>query len=98
MLNVTHFDWTIEQHPYGRRVSRLVGGKPFVVSTVLQRPRTGPLPGRATASASTCSATSRYRGAGPLPTTSTGYAKVDAFLWLNRPGISGAGRCNGGPA
>jgi hypothetical protein len=39
----------------------------------------------------------RYRGAGPAPTTNTGYAKVDAFLYLNRPGISGAGSCNGAP-
>jgi MFS family permease len=30
-------------------------------------------------------------------TTNTGNAKVDAFLWLNRPGVSGAGGCNGAP-
>ena len=38
----------------------------------------------------------RFRGIGPKPTTNTGQAKVDAYLYLNRPGVSGAGACNGG--
>ena len=33
MLNVTHYDWTSKNIAYGRKVSKLVGGKPFVVST-----------------------------------------------------------------
>ena len=33
MLNVTHHDWTSSNIAYGRKVSRRIGGKPFVVST-----------------------------------------------------------------
>ena len=36
------------------------------------------------------------RGLGRPPTSSTGIAGVDAFLWISRPGFS-AGACNGGP-
>jgi cellulase/cellobiase CelA1 len=35
--------------------------------------------------------------AGTLPTTKTGNGKVDAFMWVERPGFSN-GSCNGGPA
>ena len=38
----------------------------------------------------------RFRGLGPRPNTNTQIAGVDAFLYLNRPGVSGAGTCNGG--
>lgn len=96
MLNVTHFDWTINNIRYGRKVSRLTGGKPFVVSTsyngrgpVHYRARNGRL--------INVFCNVRYRGVGPKPTARTGFAKVDAFLWLNRPGLSGSGRCNGAP-
>ena len=99
MLNVTHFDWTVNNIRYGYKVSRLVGGKPFVVSTSYNgrgpvHYLTGP-PGHKRRINVYCNV--RYRGLGPRPTTTTGYRKVDAFLWLNRPGISGAGSCNGGP-
>jgi len=96
MLNVTHFDWTKNNIAYGRKVSRMVGGKPFVVSTSYNG--RGPVHYKASNGKRInvfCNV--RYRGAGPLPTTRTGYDKVDAFLWLNRPGTSGAGRCNGAP-
>jgi endoglucanase len=37
------------------------------------------------------------RGLGPAPTTSTARPdKVDAYMWIGRPGYSG-GSCNGGP-
>ncbi len=36
------------------------------------------------------------RGLGPAPTTDTANARVDAYLWIGRPGYSG-GACNGGP-
>ena len=97
MVNVTHFDWTSANIRYGRRISRMVGGKPFVVSTSYNG--RGPVHYRARNGRRInvfCNV--RYRGAGPRPTTRTGFAKVDAFLYLNRPGISGAGGCNGGPA
>jgi endoglucanase len=96
MLNVTHFDWTINNIRYGRRVSRLVGGKPFVVSTSYNG--RGPVHYKArNGKRINVFCNVRYRGTGPEPTTNTGYTKVDAFLWLNRPGISGAGSCNGAP-
>ena len=96
MLNVTHYDWTSKNIAYGRRVSRLVGGKPFVVSTSYNG--RGPVSYTARSKKRVnvfCNP--RFRGLGPAPTTKTGYDKVDAFLWLNRPGLSGAGACNGGP-
>jgi endoglucanase len=100
MLNVTHFDWTVNNIRYGRKVSRLVGGKPFVVSTAYNgrgpvHYLAGPRGHRRRINVY-CNV--RYRGLGPKPTTATGFRKVDAFLWLNRPGISGAGACNGAPA
>jgi endoglucanase len=36
------------------------------------------------------------RGLGPRPSTRTAHPKVDAYLWIGRPGYSG-GSCNGGP-
>jgi endoglucanase len=100
MLNVTHYAWTSDNIRYGRRVSRLVGGKPFIVSTSYNG--RGPIhywlgrPHRSALINVYCNP--QRRGLGPSPTTQTGYAKVDAFMWINRPGISGAGGCNGAPA
>jgi endoglucanase len=103
MLDVTHYDWTASNIAYGRKVSRLVGGKPFVVSTSYNG--RGPVHYRQWISRSrhlwrtiNVYCNPRYRGLGPAPTADTGYPRVDAFLWINRPGVSGAGGCNGGPA
>jgi endoglucanase len=99
MLNVTHYAWTADSIRYGMKVSRLVGGKPFVVSTAYNG--RGPvhyLVGRRHHKRRiNVFCNPRYRGLGPSPTTNTGNPKVDAFLWMNRPGVSGAGGCNGGP-
>jgi endoglucanase len=95
MLNVTHYDWTSKNIAYGRQVSRMVGGKPFVVSTSYNG--RGPVFFDRGKRRINVFCNPRYRGLGPAPTTKTGEAKVDAFLWLNRPGLSGAGACNGGP-
>lgn len=35
--------------------------------------------------------------AGTCPTTITDHPKVDAYMWVERPGYSN-GACNGGPA
>lgn len=98
MLNATHYDWTANNIRYGLEVSRRVGGKPFVISTAFngrgpvhyrQRLKRGwrrvnvwchPL----------------KRGLGIAPTTVTHHPKVDAYLYIGRPGYSGGG-CNGGP-
>jgi len=99
MLNVTHYDWTINNIHYGNKVSRMVGGKPFVVSTSYNG--RGPvhyLVGRPRHKRRiNVFCNPRFRGLGPAPRTATGFAKVDAYLWLNRPGLSGAGACNGAP-
>lgn len=44
-LNSTHYDWTRNEIAYGQKVSRLVGGKHFVVSTAVNG--RGPLKPRA---------------------------------------------------
>jgi endoglucanase len=101
MLNVTHHAWTRDNVRHGLRLSRLTGGKHFIVNTSYNG--RGPLhykkwinrdkhmwrrinvwchPG--------------LRGLGPAPTTATSHPKVDAYLFINRPGYS-AGACNGGP-
>jgi endoglucanase len=102
MLNVTHFDWTINNIRFGRKVSRKVGGKPFVVSTSYNG--RGPVHFKKWINRSrhqwrriNVFCNPRFRGLGPTPTGDTGFAKVDGFLWLNRPGLSGAGTCNGAP-
>ncbi len=98
MLNVTHHDWTSRNIAYGRKVARRVGGKPFVISTAYNG--RGPVhyklgkKGRYRRVNVYCNP--RFRGLGPKPNTNTGIRGVDAFLYLNRPGVSGAGRCNGG--
>jgi endoglucanase len=101
MLNVTHHDWTSANIRYGLEVSRLVGGKPFVVSTGFNG--RGPLHYRRWIDRSR-SLWRRVnvwchpglRGLGPEPTTLTSNPKVDAYLYISRPGYSG-GSCNGGP-
>lgn len=98
MVNVTHFDWTVNNIRYGYEVSRRVGGKPFIVSTAYNG--RGPvhlkavIGGRHRRLNVWCNP--RMRGLGPPPTASTGYPGVDAFMWIGRPGYS-AGACNGGP-
>ena len=98
MLNATHLDWTANNIRFGRQVSRMTGGKPFVVSTAYNgrgpvhvRRRIG---GRTRRLNVWCHPLKR--GLGPAPTTVTGRNGVDAFLWIGRPGYS-AGACNGGP-
>ncbi len=44
MLNVTHYDWTSKNIAYGRKISRLVGGKHVHRLDLVQRPRAGALP------------------------------------------------------
>ena len=99
MLNVTHYDWTHRNIRHGLRISRMTGGKPFVVSTAYNG--RGPIHHRRWYGAHRwrrinvwCN--SRARGLGEPPTTNTSHSKVDAYLWVGRPGYS-SGRCNGGP-
>ncbi len=103
MLNVTHKDWTAANVKHGLEISRLTGGKHFIVNT--SENGRGPVHYRRWISRDDpkiwrrvnvwCHA--QKRGLGPAPTTSALRPDVvDAYLYVNRPGYS-AGSCNGGP-
>jgi endoglucanase len=92
-LNSTHFDWTSHEIRYGRQISRMLGGKHFVVNTGEngigpQRPRDIVHQGMEVL----CNPRA---GLGPLPTATTGYRNVDMFAWTSNPGESG-GQCVAG--
>jgi hypothetical protein len=94
--NDTHINWTINEIKYGNAISRMTHGTHFIVNTAENG--NGPLlnPHPTTQGVENlCNPPGR--GLGPAPTTTTGYPKVDAFLWTFPPGNS-SGPCNGGPA
>ena len=93
-LNSTHFDWTLHEIHYGDEISRLTGGKHFVVNTA-ENGR-GPLvPHNRVKQGNEILCDPPGRGLGPLPTFNTGFANVDAFAWIAYPGRSG-GACRPG--
>jgi endoglucanase len=95
-LNSTHFDWTSNEIRYGERVSRLTGGKHFVVNT--GENGRGPLvPANRVRRGNEVLCNPANRGLGPKPTTSTGYPNVDAFAWTSNPGESGGACVPGAP-
>lgn len=87
-LNVSNFYATSDNVTYGQKISAVVGGKHFVVDT--GRNGLGP-----TADSQWCNPDGRALGA--VPTTATGNAVIDAYLWVKVPGESD-GACNGGPS
>jgi endoglucanase len=93
-LNATHFDWTLNEIHYGDQISRMTGGKHFVVST--SENGRGPLvPHDRTLNGNEVLCNPPGRGLGPKPTFDTGYRNVDAFAWIGNPGKSG-GTCRPG--
>ena len=101
MLNVTHHDWTRANILHGLQISRMVGGKHFIINTSYNG--RGPLHyrkwiNRAKHKWRTINVWCNpgLRGLGPAPTTATANPMVDAYMYINRPGYS-AGSCNGGP-
>lgn len=86
-LNVSNFRWTSESATYGRAISDAIAGKPFVIDT--SRNGVGP-----TADSQWCNPDGRALG--PIPAASP-ESRVDAYLWIKRPGQSD-GTCNGGPS
>lgn len=93
-LNSTHFDWTLREIRYGEKISRMTGGKHFVVNTA-ENGR-GPLvPRDRVHNGNEILCNPPGRGLGPLPTFNTGYRNVDAFAWIANPGKSG-GPCRPG--
>ena len=91
MLNVTHYDWTRRNIRHGLAISRRVGGKPFLINTSYNG--RGPVHSGGRLNI-WCNPPGR--GLGIPPTTRTHHARVDAYMWIARPGYS-AGACNGGP-
>jgi endoglucanase len=84
-LNVSNYIANAASIAYGERLSRLLGGKHFIIDTSRN--------GLGTAS-TWCNA--RGQALGVTPTTNTGHPLVDAFLWIKVPGESD-GTCGGGP-
>ncbi|ANS68029.1 putative secreted endoglucanase [Streptomyces lincolnensis] len=86
-LNVSNFQTNAATKQYGLQLSGDLGGKHFVIDS--SRNGNGPLPGV------WCNPPGRALGT--PPTTATGEAVLDAYLWIKRPGESD-GTCEGGPA
>jgi endoglucanase len=87
-LNATHFDWTRKEIRYGEKISRMTGGKHFVVNTAMNG--RGPvIPSDRVHNGNEDLCSPPGRGLGPLPTFDTGFARVDAFAWIAYPGRSG---------
>lgn len=85
-LNVSNFVDTKDNVEYGEQLSRLLGGKHYVIDTSRN--------GRGS-NGDWCNPFGRSLG--EEPTTAPGLAHGDAFLWVKRPGESD-GTCHGGPA
>jgi endoglucanase len=88
-VNVSNFATTAASTAYGKQLSKLTGGKHFVIDT--SRNGNGPWHGGGEA---WCNPPGRALG--EAPTTRTGDPLVDAYLWVKRPGESD-GTCQGGP-
>ncbi|MFI9723054.1 glycoside hydrolase family 6 protein [Streptomyces sp. NPDC052396] len=90
-LNVANFHSTPVTRAYGDALSQLLGGAHYIIDT--SRNGNGPLPPGGTEE-SWCNPPGRALGT--PPTTATGDARVDALLWVKRPGESD-GTCRGAP-
>jgi endoglucanase len=93
-LNSTHFDWTTHEINYGEAISRLTGGKHFVVNTA-ENGRGPLIPHNRVKNGNEVLCNPPNRGLGPKPSFDTGYPNVDAFAWIAYPGKSG-GACRPG--
>ncbi|MER7695334.1 MULTISPECIES: glycoside hydrolase family 6 protein [unclassified Streptomyces] len=89
-LNVSNFQPNESVKAYATRLSDAVGGSHFVIDT--SRNGRGPLSGGR--EEAWCNPPGR--GLGTPPTTDTGDGRLDAYLWIKRPGDSD-GTCRGGP-
>ncbi|MCX5390893.1 glycoside hydrolase family 6 protein [Streptomyces sp. NBC_00094] len=90
-VNVSNFQTTATSAAYGRRLSALLGGKPFVIDT--SRNGNGPY-SEGDPAQTWCNPPGRALGT--PPTRRTGDPLVAAYLWIKRPGESD-GECRGGP-
>ncbi|WP_436529340.1 glycoside hydrolase family 6 protein [Actinoplanes sp. HUAS TT8] len=90
-LNVANFETTQANIDYGTAISDRLAGKHFVIDT--SRNGNGPAETAGSGDGHWCNPPGRALG--PAPTTQTGHARVDAYLWVKRPGESD-GACGGG--
>ena len=96
-LDSTHFDWTSREIRYGEAISRMTGGKHFVINT--GENGRGPLrPRDIVHQGNEVLCNPPGRGLGPKPSTNTGYRNVDMFAWTSNPGESGGACVQGAPA
>src|SRR5688572_6535294 len=84
-LNVSNYMANDANIAYGEKLSKLVGGKHFLIDT-----------SRNGLGTTTEWCNPRGQALGISPTTNTGHPLVDAFLWVKQPGESD-GTCRGGP-
>jgi endoglucanase len=92
-LNVSNFYGTAATIRYGRALSARLGGAHFVVDTG----RNGNGPSRADDRRGPKWCNPPGRALGRDPTTNTGVAGVDAFLWVKEPGASDGSCRRGAP-
>ena len=93
-LNVSNFQTTAASIAYGTKVSKLVGGKHFVIDT--SRNGRGPYPRKLWRKPEDEWCNPPGRALGRPPTAKPGHPLVDAYLWVKVPGESD-GECNGAP-
>ena len=91
-LNTSNYRATESLIAFGTAVSKLVGGKHFIIDT--GRNGNGPASGKSDSEASWCNP--EGRALGTPPSTNTGSPLADAFYWVKPPGESD-GSCNNGP-
>jgi endoglucanase len=91
-LNSTHYDWTQNNVRYGDRLSALLGGKHYVVSTAVNG--RGPYrPTRRRRYFNEFRCNPPGRALGEEPTVRTASVWADAYLWIGDPGRSGSSKC-----
>jgi len=93
-LNVSNYRSTETEIKYGKEISKLLGGKHFVIDT--SRNGNGPPTDCKGPDDENCWCNPPGRALGSPPTAETGDKLVDAYLWLKKPAESD-GTCNGGP-
>ncbi len=92
-LNTSNYKSTEENMKYGKELSKLLGGKHFVIDTS-RNGNGAPDVAEKDSEASWCNPDGRAMGV--PPTSETSEPLCDAFLWIKKPGESD-GTCNGGP-
>lgn len=92
-LNVSNFESTDRSVRYGDRLSKRLGDARYVIDTS-RNGADASTPGADPGSSASWCNPPRAR-LGTRPTTDTGHARVDAFLWIKQPGDSD-GECGDG--